>query len=625
MLAQQAAPYMAELPPDIQLMVNPPPSDGSNITSFANLYANDRGLPTATMQYGFSIALLPIAFFVLGILTLFCFNCYICSRCCFKCSRCEVKASKRTKSDTSPMAIAADTAIQKAELYGKTDEKALRMKDKAESIRVHESITKQRKRITGIFVILALLPFITGIGLTFISNTYFDDAHAQYGVQLSIVDERVTIWKNGNTNLEQSLAQLDYDLGRAQLECDAIALDSMQTNMDELTDAIPSLEELVSSLQDLVITSEIDYLATYLGDYRTYSTYTFAAIPFISFILMIFMVISGPNNKHCLNRSAMCCGQCVILLYSIIGLPLLLITIILSDLCISESPPELMMNLVPKEMTSGENANNTAIFLSCTNPLTSVMTLAQDGMKDMHDALEDILQSPAVALQTCPTSHHVSLMNATVVDIYKEPNGILTTYVPDTECPTFKPLLYDIIESNICSSTYNAIFALTASICAASILTFICIVFLPPLKSHYNYLLKIWEEEEENDDDDDDDDSDLDEFLDPDDIKDKPGSDSKDDVVALYEETKEEEDAMSKVSKVTEFDWSVLDNMDGGLDKINEEDPHYNPNAKPSSTTTNTNNTYNDMDFDLESVGAKTVEDIVHYEAINDAGYEDEL
>ena len=82
---------------------------------------------------------------------------------------------------------------------------------------------------------------------------------------------------------------------------------------------------------------------------------------------------------------------------------------------------------------------------------------------------------------------------------------------------------------------------------------------------------------------------------------------------------------MSKVSKVTEFDWSVLDNMDGGLDKINEEDPHYNPNAKPSSTTINTNNTYNDMDFDLESVGAKTVEDIVHYEAINDAGYEDEL
>ena len=621
LLAQQAAPYMERLPPDIQSYVNPG-VNGTEPLPFSELYTNSTRTLMFTTQYGFSIALLPIGLFILSLLTQCVFNSVLCSRMCCRCFRCTVKAKKRTKGTTSKMAIAAEAAIAKAELTGKKDERAMRMRDKAETERVHKSITKQRKRLTFVFIVFALLPLLTGTGLAYIAHTYFEEAYAAYDVTIGGFEDTFGHWAASTVALQTGVDSLYRALPNAKAECDATtALDELDEGILELEDALPALNDAVVALQDLTASADTS-LAAYLGETRQFATYGFAGLPLIFFILMMAMIGSGAERKHCMNRSSVCCGQCLFFIYGIVAVPMLLITIALSDLCISDAPMLALSDQIP---TGALSSNATDLFLGCTNPFTEAINTATDGVVEMHDHILGVLTEPRVSGTTCPDfasgNYWVIDMNTTVTSIYARPDGILPLFVDgDINCPTFKASLTDAVDENVCGSTFNAIFALTVSIIACSITTFLCLMILPALFSHYDYLMKIWDEQDlasayQDDDTDSEDD------LDPDELLDKPGEMDGNKDVTIYEETKEEED--DNVSKVTEFDWTSLD-LEGPQTGAGAQDPHYNPNSMEAQGRRG----HQDFDgFDLESLGetVKTVEDTVHYEAINDAGYEDDL
>ena len=653
LLVQQAAPYIDQLPPNIQSYVNPG-VDGADPELFSELYANSTRTLEFTTQYGFSIALMPIGLCILGLLTICVLNSVICSRWCCKCSRCEVKAKKRTKGTTTAMATAAEAAIAKAELYGKQDERAMRLRDKAESERVHKSITKQRKRLTGLFAVFALLSLITGTGLAYISHTYFEEAYTSYDATIADFDSTFAGWAASTNALQVEIDSLHRALPNAKVECDATtALSELDGGIEGLEDSLPPLNEAIEGLQSMTM-SAVASLGTYLGGTRQYVSYGFGALPLIFFLLCVSMVVSGTERKYCLNRSAMCCGQCIIFLYTLILVPMLFLTIAMSDLCISEAPMLLLEDqLIPAGALS---SNATDMFLGCNNPFTEAMDTATHGMVEMHSHILGILDGPRVSGSTCPDfasgNFWVLDMNTTVSNIYEGPYGILPNFVGgDPACPTFKASLTGAVDENVCGSTYNAIFALTASILACSFTTLLCLCFLMPLKSHYIYLMKVWDEEEIGNAYADDD-TDSEDELDPHELLDKPGEMDSTGInngnggagAVVYEETKDEED--DDVSKVTEFDWTALDTEPIKTDGDGIDDPHYNPNSKDAKTqgrqgqggsstqmfagpgrggVRGTQDSL--LDYDLESLGesVKSVEDTVHYEAINDAGYEDDL
>ena len=157
----------------------------------------------------------------------------------------------------------------------------------------------------------------------------------------------------------------------------------------------------------------------------------------------------------------MCCGQCVILLYSILLLPLLLMIIVLSDVCIHSNPSNALNSVLLPALNYNDNDNNNNdnndIFFACTNPIETLFNSSVPDLKNMHTKLQDILVSPQVSGVTCPSSYHVYAMNKSVANIYMEPSGIFPNYINafrdiDMNCPTYKPLYNDIIENNICSS-----------------------------------------------------------------------------------------------------------------------------------------------------------------------------
>lgn len=660
LLAQQASPYLDQV--GMVGNIVKPTAIGGNATTFEVLYANSSRTFEASMDYGLSVALLPVAFTLLGLLTLCVMDWLFCMKLCFTCLRCKVKAKKRSKGDTSPLAKAADEMIKKAEMYGKTDERALRLRDKAESERSHNSIIKQRKRLTGLFVLAILLPLTAGLGLTYIAHTHFEEATTLYSAALSEVAVTVSRWDGKTTELQSTVKDMNTNLPKAQIECDAAALDGIAANIEQFNEPLPALRDVITAFQGFITSGE-ETVATYLVDYRSYAVYALAGISFLSFTLFASMTVVGPERKHCLGTTSMCCGQCVVFLYSLLALPFLLIAIVLSDFCVT-SPMQLVDSQVPAAMKSG-NGNATDIFLTCDNPISVHMTDAAVGVKSMHEAIGTVLTAPRVAGVTCPDlpgAYWPLWFNKTSVAIYKEPSGILPTFVLEkgisSSCPTFQPVLQQLLETNVCGSTYDAIFVMTVSICLCSFTTFLCLLMLPWLNAHYSYMLKVWEEEDDGDETDSDDELDPEELLGHGDPNNHGNENDKteggDSDVGLFggsggEESKEEasidiningnEEDNDSVSKVTEFDWTKLDDF-GDDHGSGNGDPYHNPNANPSSRGGRRRDGLNaisegdealgggiylEEEGDVELGSVKSVEDVVHYEAINEAGYEDDM
>jgi hypothetical protein len=659
LIAQNTASYLDTLPSSILTMINPLPTNISEARTLSQLYAksndvgentnynnkNNRMKAKATIQYGISISFIPIIFLLLGILTLFLFDCCLCTRYCFQCCNiflCEVNAKKRTKKDTSPLAIAAEQAIAKAELYGKIDERALRLRDKAENERVINSITKQRKRLTGLFIIFIFIGFIISISFIYLSNINFDNAYKNYDKTIDSIEISTKHWNTNIIGIKKEIINMEKSLKNAKINCWHTTLPTLDQYIDDLNKPLPNLDSLVLKFQGYISTGD-SYNGNYIGvdgtsatSYRSYLIFILIALPFILFFFYIAMVLRHIEYKHNMNRWSMCCGQCTMLLYSIVALPMLTLTIVISDICINDDPMGfLSKQFIPINMQS---SNSTQILTSCNNPLTPVIDNAMTGMSKMHIAVDSVLTGTADGnMVTCYNDPNLVKLNASTSAIYK-PNGYLPTFISPTistatsdKCPTFYTTINETIETNICGHTYNGIFFITCSIVTYSFITFFCLLILPVLKQHYNYMLKIWDASEFLNDD-----SDSEDELDPNDLLEKPGSGSGDgDNVELYhinEETKLENDNddESKVSKITEFDWSNLESLNDEnenpkLDTIAEEvGPYHNPNGKPK----NGNSLEDYLDnvlADVENSSIKSVEDTIHFEALNQAGYEDDM
>jgi hypothetical protein len=627
MLAQFAAPYLDKIPASVTSRILPQDANGTLTATFSELFANNTRVVQISPMYGFSISLLPLAWLTLGVLVVVCYFLMLCLRgCCGKC-RCPATAKKRSKKGISKMALAAEKLIEKAELYGQVDERALRLRDKAESERVHASITQQRKRISGLFMFFVLLQLAIGAGLTYISRTYFEAAFVDYDASLSNMLGMVSGWKarNGIISTDSALMQTAWE----KVVCDATSdVAALLPIIDAINSPLPSLATALTSMEE-TMTSITSYKSQYLSEYREYGIYAIGGISVISSLLFATMVLVGPSKKHSLWRWSAMCGECVVCIYSILAVPLLLITFVLSDICIGAAPLDILSASIP----SGISQNVTDLFLTCTNPLSATVAPRASGALALHMALQPLLQSPQVPGSTCPNDQQLIWLNETSVSFYSENTGLLPSFVgslPSAECPTFGPLIHEGVEGNMCGATYDGIFVLTVSVTLCSFVTFICLYLMPFILSHYDYLLKVWDAMDNESESDSDDEVDADDLL----ASVKPL-----DSTILFGENKEDENnsLASGVSKVTEFDWEKLD-LDAQHEHGQGKDPYFNPNSKPAQigaaqaqhTSQQPGGATDDIDalLDMEAnlqTKIKSVEDVLHYEAINEAGVEDDL
>jgi hypothetical protein len=500
----------------------------------------------------------------------------------------------------SPLAVAAAKAIEKATMQGKVNEKALRMRDKAEADRVHASIVGQRKRLTGAFILFVLTQLAAGVGLAYISNTYFDKAYAEYDVSLTGLTDMHTHWVDTSSAIQVKGTGMHNNLLWAvrDLECDATTrMDAIDAKVTDFEKPLPDLSTALDFIGKPLKTAEEVYLPLYLGEYREYGIYAVAGITFLSIFSFMLMTWVGPERKHGAWRRAMCCGQCVVFLFGILAVPLLLLTFVIADICIMDSP----FDFLGKQMPAGMSTNITDIFLTCNNPFQPVMNQALEGIHEIISPAQALLVAPAQAGSTCPDARWIKGLNWTAV----QTSIHIADFVgekPSKGCPTFNPYAQELVDYTICGNTYNAIFALTVAVALSGVITYSMLIVMPRLLSHWDYMLKIWDSEILDDDE-----TDSEDEMDPDDLVEKPKP-----PVVLFEENKEEDDNASAVSKVTEFDWTKMEG-DGNLE---------NPNAKPRRG--GSANLYDIADMEDEDK-PQTIEDLVHYEAINEAGHEDDL
>jgi len=606
LLVQKAAPYLDQLPRSVTWSLNPEVNGA--VTAFETHYGNStstRAAPSSTITYGLSISLLPLAWFLMALLSLCCYNQMLCFRGCCGWFKCVVKPGRITKSTTSALAKAATKAIEKAAMQGRVNEKALRMRDKAEADRVHTSIVAQRKRLTGLFVLFVLIQLAAGVGLAYISNSFFEQAYSEFDSSLAGLLEVHKHWTDSGAKIRAYGTAMQNNLQYAvrDSECDATSrMDAISAKLADFNEPLPSLTTALDFLGSPLKSADEEYLPVYLGEYREYGLYTVAGIAFLSGVSFLLMAWVGPERKHSAWRRAVCCGQCVVFLFAILAVPLLLLTFVIADICIMDSPFKFLGSQVP----AGISTNVTDIFLACNNPFQPIMSQALAGIHGIISPIEALLDAPAVSGSTCPDSRWIQGLNWTAVQESIEIQGFVGMK-PSKTCPTLNPYAEDMVEKNICGDTYNAIFALTAAVAATGFITYILLIIMPRLLSHWDYMLKIWDSEVIQGDD-----TDSEDELDPDDLVEKPKP-----PVVLFEENKDEDDNDSAVSKVTEFDWTKLG--DDGEGK----GPYDNPNGKPAKR-----NVDNSQLFDVEEEEGgkpKTVEDVVHFEAINEAGHEDDL
>jgi len=561
------------------------------------------------MTYGISISLLPLTWLLMTLLSLCCYNQMLCFRGCCGWFRCVVKPGKITKSTTSALALAAAKAIEKATMQGRVSDKALRMRDNAEAARAHNSIVCQRKRLTGLFILFVLCQLAAGVGLAYISNVYFDKAYAGYDASLAGVVDMHKHWvdTSGQIHVYGAAMHDNLEFAVRDSQCDATTrMDAINAKLTTFNEPLPALATALDFLGGPLTSAQDAYLPMYLGAYREYGLYSVAGISFLSAFSFILMAWVGPERKHSAWRSALCCGQCAMFLCAIMAVPLLLLTFFLADICIMDAPFDFLGSQVP----AGMSTNVSDIFLTCNNPFQPLMNHALDGIHEIITPIEALLDSPAVSGSTCPDSLWIKSLNWTAVQESIKIQAFVGTK-PSKSCPTFTPYAQEIVDVYVCGDTYNAIFALTAAVALSGLITYILLIIMPRLLSHWDYMLRIWDSEMVEDA------SDSEDELDPDDLVEKP----KPAPVVLFEENKEEDDSASAVSKVTEFDWTKVDGEGG---EGNAKGPYENPNGKPSGR----NNAGNSYIFDADDEGGgkpKTVEELVHFEAINEAGHEDDL
>ena len=609
LLAKTAAPYIDKLPGSVTSYISP--AVNGTTKSVTMLYANDTMPLQINTAYGFSIAILPLVWLLLGLIYLGCFNTMLCARGCFGWFRCQTKAKKRTKKTTSPMALAAESAIEKAELLGQVDERALRLRDKAEAERVHLSIVHQRKRLTGLFVLFAIIQLVFGVGLAYFSYTNFKTAYLSYDTELNGVNGVVGAWVTSGNLLHETGHDMKNDIDNAYSTCDASTrLNAISSDIYTFNDRLPVLTSVLDTINAPLSTAANTYLPTYLGEYEMYGLYSIAGISLLSFLLFMLMVFVGPERKKSAWRWSLCCGECTVLLFSLLAVPLVALTFLTANICIESSPLDVLKNQIP----AGISTNVTDLFLSCHNPLQPFMTASQNVVINIHTAVETVLQTPQLSGWTCPGDSWLTSLNATALAL-SGPSGAINTFVgvkPSKDCPTLYPFLQTSINNNFCTSTYNGIFALAASVTLSAFWTCICMYLMPFLLSHWDYMLKIWDIADENAE------TDSDDELDPEDLLVKPEAES----IALFEERKEEEELSTAMSKITEFDWSKIEGgNDSGSAENTSHDPYFNPNARRSKIR--------DSDSDFSGIGEeekepKTIEEVVHFEAINEAGKEDD-
>ena len=619
LLAQGTAPYLDKIPASLTTMILPKDENGTLMASFVEVYANStRGPPEMTNVYGFSIAFLPFIWLVLGITTVVLYFLMLCCRGCCGRFKCATAAKKRTKKTTSSSFIAAEKLIERATLQGKTDERALRLRDKAESERVHTSITQQRKRVSGLFMLFVLIQFAFGAGLTYFSRTFFESAVLEYDVSMAAMGGMVDDWTNKNVELKTKSATMYTAWTSASATCDATSrMNAVHDVIDEVNEPLPEITAALQTMDNAMKQGEV-FVSQYLGEYRYYSIYGIGGISIISSLLFTMMIIVGPSKKHSLWRWSTMCGECVICIYTLLAVPLLVLTFIMADICMIDAPLDFLSSQIPTSLAS---PNVTDIFLTCNNPFTYATNALAAGTEKLQEAVLPLLDTPQVSGSTCPDEYWLKWLNQSSVEIYSEPNGLLPSFVgtkPSINCATFGPYVLDIVDNNVCGSTYNAVFMLTASVTICSFITFLCLYFMPILLSHYDYIHKIWDTMDEEVE------SDSEDELDADELAQKPSKELK-----LFEENKEDDD-VSQISQVTEFDWNELDAEDA---RVDARDPHHNPNGKPTGLVSKQRhrgmsaNTFDDL-LEMEAdfpTKVKTIEDIVHYEAINDAGVEDDL
>jgi hypothetical protein len=277
-------------------------------------------------------------------------------------------------------------------------------------------------------------------------------------------------------------------------------------------------------------------------------------------------------------------------------------------MCISSSP----LNTLGAQVPEGGAKNITNYYFTCSgvNPFITYIEIAKSSSVQLYNSTTSLLQ-------VCPNNYYLNVIRNSTLSLSQD-NGTLDGMLTAVPCPTFKGIVTTLVEDNICGSSFDGIFSLALAQLFTSFTLFLSMIVLIVFMAHFQYMRKIHDETEGNYDDDDDDDSDDEQLEKENEEADQNVADemAKDELIMNANEIEE----ASIISQVTEFDWTKLENVDG---QEHKEDPYHNPNGRPSIDA------IDEEMFDIESLDsyqtALSIEDVVHHQAINDAGLEDDL
>lgn len=372
----------------------------------------------------------------------------------------------------------------------------------------------------------------------------------------------------------------------------AISASPLNTSISSLASQTLALSILMTSLsfQASVVR---EYISQYLaGINRKIATYVLAAIPVL--LAASFPTLACRRNSAGL-KWLVACSVVFYYIVVLIGLPAMLATSVLADVC--GSPFENLLKAIP----STDAYNTTRYYTTCMggNPLMRYVDVASAASDAVVANIDSLISAGAM-----------SSLDANVVSMQSATGTIRTawadaraSHVP--ECSAFRKLYVVLVDEEICGHLFTGLLELSLSMLLASFMLWMCATLAALLIPHFDpaFYAQIYP----NDGDSEHSDIDEEEGF-------EEGKNHHDDSSSLHSKPSVMADTSQaeKDGKAISFDWASLDeemSLQGskrapGVERIPDED-------------------------DSMSVSVLTQilnpEDIVHAVAINNAGIEDEL